>query len=87
MPVDGSDNAESFFDVSWTVPFLSVPLGRPGLLLITMEPSGRSDCSLEVSSPIGATLKDGRILSPFRGRPRGFLGGKSLSLSSSSKKS
>ena len=63
------------------------PLGRPPLFFNLMEPSGRSEGSLEIAWPTGATWKDGSTLSPARGLPRGFLGGKSLSLSSSSKKS
>ena len=63
------------------------PFGRPTFFLSEMEPSGRRDCSLEVSSPTGAMLKLGTIPPLFGGLPRGFRGGRSLSLSSSSKKS
>ena len=63
----------------------SDPLGRPPFFFAVMEPSGRSEGCLEVAWPIGATYEDGR--SSARGLPRGFLGGKSLSLSSSLKKS
>ena len=87
IAVDGLDRTEGFVDVRLTAFFLNVPFGRPIFFLISMGASGRSDCSLEVSWPMGTVLKDGMIPSPFRGRPRGFLGGKSLSLSSSSKKS
>ena len=87
VAADVSDKAERFGDVSWIAFFLNEPFGRPALFLVRVEPSGRSDCSLEVSSSSRVTVKDGSSLSAKRGRPRGFLGGSSLSLSSSSKKS
>ena len=78
---------DSLTEVNLLPILLFEPLGRPGFRLRNMKSSGCNDCSLEVSPPMGATLKDGTIVSPNRGLPRGFLGGRSLSLSSSSKKS
>ena len=67
--------------------FLNEPIGRPSLFLLGVRPLGGIDSSVGISWPMGAMSKDGTILSPFRGLPRGFLGGRSFSLSSSSKKS
>ena len=86
-PLDGLNGIDGCTEMSLLPVFLNEPFGRPSFFLIETGPSGRSDCSLEVSSPMGAILKDGTTVSPSRGLPRGFLGGRSLSLSSSWKKS
>ena len=83
-PLNGLDGPA---DLSRMILLFNDPFGRPPFFFTVMEPSDRSGCSFEVAWPTGAILKDGNILSPARGLPRGFLGGKSLSFSSSSKKS
>ena len=87
MAFDGSERTDGFIDVYLSACFLNDPFGRPVFFLVTVGPLRRSERSVEVSSPIGAMLKDGTNSPFFRGRPRGFGGGRSLSLSSSSKKS
>ena len=88
MAFDGLIRTDSFVDVCLSACFLKDPFGRPVFFFLAIiEPSGRGDRSVEVSWPIGAMLKDGTNSPFFRGRPRGLGGGRSLSLSSSSKKS
>ena len=72
MGLDGLMRTDTFVDVFLSRCFLKEPFGRPSFFLAMIEPSGRSDRSLEVSSPTGAMLKDGTKLPSFFGRPRGF---------------